>query len=190
MELSREGEVALLRMRAGKANAMGPAFLDALAARLDELASSDAAAAVITGDGRFFSAGLALPEVVEHALERSTLRTHYQTEKEGQERLENLDELVSAASNFVAEGVLSGEGAAPPDDRHPLLADFHPKGEVARKYGAYREQDGVSARALFLVDGDGVIRWSYLSPVGVAPGVNRVLRALESLYPEAAGHGS
>ena len=77
-------------------------------------------------------------------------------------------------------------------DRHlhfPLLADFHPKGEVAMKYGAYREQDGVAARALFLIDGDGVIRWSYLSPVGVSPGVNRVLRALEKLYPEVAENG-
>jgi len=74
--------------------------------------------------------------------------------------------------------------------RFPLLADFHPKGEVAMKFGAYREQDGVAARALFLIDGDGIIRWSYLSPVGVSPGANRVLRALEKLYPEVAENGS
>ena len=73
--------------------------------------------------------------------------------------------------------------------RFPLLADFHPKGEVAMKYGSYRENDGVAARSLFLIDGDGVIRWSYLSPVGVSPGVNRVLRALETLYPEVADNG-
>lgn len=73
--------------------------------------------------------------------------------------------------------------------RFPLLADFHPKGEVAMKYGSYRGQDGVAARALFLIDGDGVIRWSYLSPVGVSPGVNRVLKALEKLYPEVADDG-
>jgi len=74
--------------------------------------------------------------------------------------------------------------------RFPLLADFQPKGEVAMKYGAYREQDGVSARALFLIDGDGVIRWSYLSPLGVSPGANRVLRALEAIYPEVANSGN
>lgn len=75
--------------------------------------------------------------------------------------------------------------------RFPLLADFHPKGEAAMKYGAYRAQDGVAARALFLIDGNGVIQWSYLSPLGVSPGANRVLRALEKLYPEVAenGHG-
>jgi peroxiredoxin len=74
--------------------------------------------------------------------------------------------------------------------RFPLLADFHPKGEAAMKYGSYRENDGVAARSLFLIDGDGVIRWSYLSPLGVAPGVNRVLRALEQLYPEVTKDGS
>ena len=39
----------------------------------------------------------------------------------------------------------------------PLLADFHPKGKVAQKYGAYRDQDGVAGRALFLIDDKGVI---------------------------------
>jgi peroxiredoxin len=54
----------------------------------------------------------------------------------------------------------------------PLLADFHPKGEVARKYGAYREQDGVCERALFVVDGNSVIFWSYRSPIAVNPGAD------------------
>lgn len=63
----------------------------------------------------------------------------------------------------------------------PLLADFEPKGEVSRKYGAYRDQDGFSERALFVLDADGVIRWSYLSDVGVNPGADGVLAALEEL---------
>lgn len=65
--------------------------------------------------------------------------------------------------------------------RFPLLADFEPKGEISRRYGAYRTQDGTSERALFVLDGDGVIRWSYLSPVDVVPGADGVLAALESL---------
>src|SRR5258708_5609744 len=52
----------------------------------------------------------------------------------------------------------------------PLLSDFEPKGAVALSYGAYRAHEGVSERALFVVDADGVIRWSYVSPVGVTPG--------------------
>src|SRR6188472_2531428 len=70
--------------------------------------------------------------------------------------------------------------------RFPLMADFEPKGGVARLYGAYREQDGTSERALFVIDPGGVIRWSYCSPVGVNPGADGILRALESLKPESA----
>jgi peroxiredoxin len=66
----------------------------------------------------------------------------------------------------------------------PLLADYEPKGAVARAYGAYRDHDGFCERALFVLDADGVIRWSYVSPVGVNPGADGILRALESLGPD------
>jgi len=65
--------------------------------------------------------------------------------------------------------------------RFPLLADFEPKGAIARAYGAYRNEDGVSERALFVIDGDGVIRWSYVSPIGINPGADGILAALEAL---------
>ena len=66
-----------------------------------------------------------------------------------------------------------------------LLSDFEPKGAVARLYGAYREKDGTSERALFVIDREGVIRWSYCSPVGVNPGADGILEALEALPGEA-----
>jgi len=69
-------------------------------------------------------------------------------------------------------------------DRHlhfPLMADFEPKGAVARAYAAYREEEGTSERALFVIDKNGVITWSYLSPVAVNPGADGILRALEDL---------
>ena len=65
--------------------------------------------------------------------------------------------------------------------RFPLLADFEPKGEVARAFGVYRKGDGVSERALFVIDGEGVVRWSYVSPLGVNPGAEGILDALESM---------
>jgi peroxiredoxin len=65
--------------------------------------------------------------------------------------------------------------------RFPLLADFEPKGEVSRRYGVYRDEDGTSERALFVIDADGVIRWSYLSPIDVNPGADGILTALEAL---------
>jgi peroxiredoxin len=63
----------------------------------------------------------------------------------------------------------------------PLLSDFEPKGAVARKYGAYRDADGVAERALFVIDPKGIIAWSYLSPLGVNPGADGILDALEAL---------
>jgi peroxiredoxin len=68
--------------------------------------------------------------------------------------------------------------------RFPLLADFEPKGEVSRAYDAYRAGDGTSERALYVIDGEGIVHWSYLSPVGVNPGADGILRALESLGTE------
>jgi peroxiredoxin len=63
----------------------------------------------------------------------------------------------------------------------PLLADFEPKGEVAKKYGAYRDEDGFCERALFVIDDKGKIAWSYRSPVSINPGADGILQALEDL---------
>src|SRR2546421_922784 len=63
----------------------------------------------------------------------------------------------------------------------PLLADFEPKGAVAKMYGVYRRHDGTSERALFVLDAQGTIRWSYVSPVGINPGADGILTALEAL---------
>lgn len=65
--------------------------------------------------------------------------------------------------------------------KFPLLSDFHPKGEVARKYNAYREDDGVTERAIYVIDKEGNIFWGYISPVGINPGVDGVLEALEKM---------
>jgi peroxiredoxin len=72
--------------------------------------------------------------------------------------------------------------------RFPLLADFEPKGAVARSYGVYRSADGVTERALFVINPEGAIHWSYVSPIGVNPGADGILAALEDLaaQPEKA----
>lgn len=67
----------------------------------------------------------------------------------------------------------------------PLLSDFHPKGEVSKKYNAYREEDGESERAVYLIDKQGKIAWGYISPVGISPGVDGVLQALDDLEQTA-----
>ncbi|WP_127124744.1 redoxin domain-containing protein [Pseudoflavitalea rhizosphaerae] len=63
----------------------------------------------------------------------------------------------------------------------PLLADFEPKGAVSKLYGAYNEDTGESRRALFVIDENGIIQWSHLSPDGVNPGADGILDALEAM---------
>lgn len=65
--------------------------------------------------------------------------------------------------------------------RFPLLADFEPKGVVAKKYGVYDAETGTSQRALFVIDAEGIVRWKYVSPIGINPGADGILDALETL---------
>jgi peroxiredoxin len=69
----------------------------------------------------------------------------------------------------------------------PLLADFEPKGAVARLYDVYELRAGMSERALFVIDAQGIIRWRHVSPIGINPGADGILQALETLprAPEA-----
>ena len=93
----------------------------------------------------------------------------------------------SNASNVTpihGGGILAAGTVAPNFTLHvtpDLLVDFEPKGAVARRYGAYRATDGFCERALFVIDKNGVISWSYCSPVAVNPGADGILQALEEL---------
>lgn len=80
------------------------------------------------------------------------------------------------------DGIWSHQAFAKSRNLHfPLLSDFEPKGAVSRAYGAYREKDGMSDRALFVIDPEGLVWWSYVSPIHVNPGADGILRALDSL---------
>src|SRR5260221_3693548 len=69
---------------------------------------------------------------------------------------------------------------------YPLLADFQPRGRVARQYGVFRETHGVSARALFVLDAQRVIQFSKAYPDQLNPGVDELLTTLEALAARAA----
>jgi peroxiredoxin len=61
----------------------------------------------------------------------------------------------------------------------PLLSDFHPKGEVAKRYSVWREQDGFSERALYVIDPQGVIGYSHVSPyLHHVPDLDELLEAI------------
>jgi peroxiredoxin len=68
--------------------------------------------------------------------------------------------------------------------KFPILSDFEPKGDISKRYGVYQGKVGESSRALFVIDEHGTVRWSYLSPVGVNPGADGILNALEEMYPD------
>jgi peroxiredoxin len=89
-----------------------------------------------------------------------------------------------------ADGVWCHRAFAEARNLHfPLLSDFEPKGGVARSYQAYRTSEGVSERALFVIDKTGIITWSYCSPIAVNPGADGILEALESLNKQEKVHG-
>ena len=68
-----------------------------------------------------------------------------------------------------------------------LLADFEPTGAVARQYGAYDSHLGVCKRALFVIDKEGLIAWSYVSPMAINPGADGILDALDALANSPQG---
>ncbi|MCR4404190.1 MAG: peroxiredoxin [Candidatus Acetothermia bacterium] len=63
----------------------------------------------------------------------------------------------------------------------PLLADFWPHGEVARKFGVFREEDGFSERAVFILDEAGIVRFAKVYPIRELPPIEELLEALEGL---------
>ena len=163
-----------------------------------------------TGRATILTAGTAAPDFALHATPDQTLSLR---ELRGRpvilafypadwspvcgDQMALYNEILSEFHEFGAEMVgISVDGvwchAAFAHDRKirfPLLSDFEPKGEVSRLYGAYREGDGYSERALFVLDREGIIRWSYLSHVGVNPGADGILEALESLGEQASSNG-
>jgi peroxiredoxin len=99
---------------------------------------------------------------------------------------QELDEFRSRGAELVAISVDSlyshGAWAAVRGLTFPLLADFHPKGASAREYSVWREQDGFSERALYVIDGDGAIAFSHVAPyVHHVPDIYELLRALDEL---------
>lgn len=61
----------------------------------------------------------------------------------------------------------------------PLLADFHPKGEMSRAYGAYLDDYGTTNRSLVLIGQDGIVKWSHATPTPLEiPGANLIFDAL------------
>ncbi len=98
---------------------------------------------------------------------------------------EALDEFSRLGANLIAisvDNIWSVEAFAKAKGiTYPLLSDFHPKGAAAAKYGVMNDKLGLAERALFIVDPQGIVRYSYVSPMPENPGADRLLDALEKM---------
>jgi alkyl hydroperoxide reductase subunit AhpC len=65
--------------------------------------------------------------------------------------------------------------------QYPLLADFHPKGEVSKKYGVWKEDKGISERAIFVIDKQGIVRYIDVHDISEAPENAQILDVLREL---------
>jgi peroxiredoxin len=65
--------------------------------------------------------------------------------------------------------------------KYPLLADFHPRGAVAARYGAYLDEKGISGRAIYIIDRDGKLAWQKNYDIPVVPDIQEVAKALQEV---------
>jgi hypothetical protein len=90
--------------------------------------------------------------------------------------------------DYVANLYSHGAWATVRGITFPLLADFHPKGEVAQRYEVFRDTDGFSERALYVVDGDGIIRYCHVSPeLHQIPDIYELFEQLDKLPSAPVG---
>ncbi len=66
-------------------------------------------------------------------------------------------------------------------ESYPLLADFHPKGEVAKRYGVWIEEEGICERAIVIVDKEGIVRYIDVHDISEQPDTNQILDVLRDL---------
>jgi Delta3-Delta2-enoyl-CoA isomerase len=179
MEIQTSGQVAVLPMRAGKANAIGSAFLDRLSAQLDAVTASGAAALVLTGEGTAFSAGLDLPELI--ALDRPGLERFIRRFSEVMLRVFTLPVPVVAAINghAIAGGCVLALQA---DVRLAAAGDYH--------IGLNEVQIGLGLPAVVLETLRCQVTPASLGPVALegrllSPEEARALGLVEAVVPQA-----
>ena len=161
---NQDDDTAFLRVVNFPTRGIGARSLEALQIEARQLNSSlYNAAASLTGKagtavGAFIrlietlraeTAGLTLPEVIDHLLERSGLRQHYQAEREGQDRLENLEELVNAAATFAEDPEATRNIDSETGEATSLLADF--LAHAALEAGEHQAGDSDDAIQLMTV---------------------------------------
>lgn len=181
---NQDDDTAFLRVVNFPTRGIGARSLEALQVEARQLNSSlYNAAASLTGKagtavGQFIrlieglrveTAGLTLPEVIDHLLDRSGLRQHYQAEKDGQDRLENLEELVNAAATFAEDPEAVHNIDRETGEATSLLADF--LAHAALEAGEHQAGDQDEAVQLMTVHSAKGLEFSAVFIVGLEQGL-------------------
>ena len=181
---NQDDDTAFLRVVNFPTRGIGARSLEALQAEARQLNSSlYNAAASLTGKagtsvGQFVrlieglraeTAGLSLPEVIDHLLDRSGLRQHYQAEREGQDRLENLEELINAAATFSEDPEALHNIDRETGEATSLLADF--LAHAALEAGEHQAGDQDDAVQLMTVHSAKGLEFSAVFIVGLEQGL-------------------
>ena len=181
---NQDDDTAFLRVVNFPTRGIGARSLEALQAEARQLNSSlYNAAASLTGKagtsvGQFIrlieglraeTAGLSLPEVIDHLLDRSGLRQHYQAEREGQDRLENLEELINAAATFSEDPEALHNIDRETGEATSLLADF--LAHAALEAGEHQAGDQDDAVQLMTVHSAKGLEFSAVFIVGLEQGL-------------------
>lgn len=181
---NQDDDTAFLRVVNFPTRGIGARSLEALQLEARQLNSSlYNAAASLTGKagtavGQFIrlietlraeTAGLTLPEVIDHLLDRSGLRQHYQAEREGQDRLENLEELVNAAATFAEDPEATRNIDSETGEATSLLADF--LAHAALEAGEHQAGDSDDAIQLMTVHSAKGLEFTAVFIVGLEQGL-------------------
>ena len=181
---NQDDDTAFLRVVNFPTRGIGARSLEALQVEARQLNSSlYNAAASLTGKAgtavsqfirlieglRVESSGLTLPEVIDHLLDRSGLRQHYQAEKDGQDRLENLEELVNAAATFADDPEAAHNIDRETGEATSLLADF--LAHAALEAGEHQAGDQDEAVQLMTVHSAKGLEFSAVFIVGLEQGL-------------------
>ena len=181
---NQDDDTAFLRVVNFPTRGIGARSLEALQVEARQLNSSlYNAAASLTGKagtavGQFIrlieglrteTTGLSLPEVIDHLLDRSGLRQHYQAEKDGQDRLENLEELVNAAATFADDPEAAHNIDRETGEATSLLADF--LAHAALEAGEHQAGDQDEAVQLMTVHSAKGLEFSAVFIVGLEQGL-------------------
>ncbi|MEN9879696.1 MAG: helicase, partial [Pseudomonadota bacterium] len=181
---NQDDDTAFLRVVNFPTRGIGARSLEALQIEARQLnCSLYNAAASLTGKagtavGQFIrlietmraeTAGVTLPEVIDHLLDRSGLRQHYQAEREGQDRLENLEELVNAAAVFAEDPEATRNIDPETGEATSLLADF--LAHAALEAGEHQAGDSDDAIQLMTVHSAKGLEFSAVFIVGLEQGL-------------------